>query len=85
MDFKPDRVRLAESEVAYHVGGSGGDIVYFHPAAGLRFTAPLQRLARRFRVWAPIVPGFDGTALVAAVGSMPDVGRPFATPANSRL
>jgi pimeloyl-ACP methyl ester carboxylesterase len=50
-------------ELSYFVGGSGPDLLSLHPASGFRASEPLERLASNFRVWAPIVPGFDGTAL----------------------
>jgi pimeloyl-ACP methyl ester carboxylesterase len=50
-------------ELSYFVGGSGPDLLYLHPASGFRVSGPLERLASKFRVWAPIVPGFDGTEL----------------------
>ena len=59
-------LRSAEApgrELSYFVGGRGPDVLYLHPASGFRVSDPLARLATKFRVWAPIVPGFDGTEL----------------------
>ncbi len=69
--FKREAIDLPEGRVDYYVAGSGHDVVYLHPAAGMRVSAPLSRLAGRFRVWAPIVPGFDGTPLLEDIESMP--------------
>ena len=70
-EFMRDAIDLPAGRVAYFVAGTGHDVVYLHPAAGMRVSAPLHRLARRFRVWAPIVPGFDGTPVLDRVDSMP--------------
>ncbi len=70
-EFMRDAIDLPAGRVEYFVAGTGHDVVYLHPAAGMRVSAPLRRLARRFRVWAPIVPGFDGTPVLDGVDSMP--------------
>ena len=70
-EFKQGSVELPTGPVSYFVAGSGHDVLYLHPAAGMRISDPLRRLIRRFRVWAPVVPGFDGTAFHNSVASMP--------------
>lgn len=72
-EFSRANISLASGTVSYFSAGEGHDVVYLHPAAGMRVSEPLRRLARRFRVWAPIVPGFDGTALHDGVGTMGDL------------
>jgi len=69
-EFKRATIGVPSGDVDYFTAGSGHDVVYLHPAAGMRISEPLRRLARRFRVWAPIVPGFDGTEFHEGVGSM---------------
>ena len=70
-EFERETVDLPTGRVAYFAAGAGHDVVYLHPAAGMRISDPLRRLARRFRVWAPVVPGFDGTVAHATVDTMP--------------
>ena len=70
-EFKQGSMELPTGPVSYFVAGSGHDVLYLHPAAGMRISDPLRRLIRRFRVWAPVVPGFDGTAFHNSVASMP--------------
>lgn len=60
-------------ELSYFVGGTGPDLLYLHPASGFRVSEPLDRLAKSFRVWAPIVPGFDGTEPIPEVTTLRSV------------
>ena len=46
-----------------------------HAASGVRETEPLVALARNFRVYAPVVPGFDGTPAHDDVASMEALAR----------
>lgn len=70
-EFERETMDLPTGPVTYFVAGAGHDVVYLHPAAGMRISDALHRLATRFRVWAPVVPGFDGTALHGTVDTMP--------------
>ncbi len=70
-EFERETVDLPTGPVTYFAAGAGHDVVYLHPAAGMRISDPLRRLARRFRVWAPVVPGFDGTVAHETVDTMP--------------
>ena len=70
-ELERDVLNLPTGPATYWVAGTGHDVVYLHPAAGMRFSDPLRRLVRRFRVWAPIVPGFDATPAHDEVASMP--------------
>lgn len=70
-EFERETMDLPTGPVTYFVAGAGHDVVYLHPAAGMRISDALRRLATRFRVWAPVVPGFDGTALHETVDTMP--------------
>ncbi len=70
-DFVQRTMALPSGPVEYRVAGSGRDVVYLHSAAGARISEPVRRLARRFRVWAPTMPGFDGTAYHDGVDSIP--------------
>jgi hypothetical protein len=46
-------------ELQFQVAGSGPALIYLHPAGGLVWDDPLQRLSDRFTVFAPILPGTD--------------------------
>jgi pimeloyl-ACP methyl ester carboxylesterase len=61
MELRAETVRLSRGGVHYHTAGDGPPLLYLHPAAGFRLSGPIERLAGRFRLIAPIVPGFDGT------------------------
>ena len=70
-EFERETMDLPTGPVTYFVAGAGHNVVYLHPAAGMRISDALRRLATRFRVWAPVVPGFDSTALHETVDTMP--------------
>jgi alkanesulfonate monooxygenase SsuD/methylene tetrahydromethanopterin reductase-like flavin-dependent oxidoreductase (luciferase family) len=65
--FVPARADLAAGPLRYAAAGEGPALLYLHPAAGFRPSPPVRRLAKRFRVIAPIVPGFDGTPLLPGI------------------
>ena len=58
------RTEVSGRVASYGVGGAGPDIVFLHGwgLAGHTYKAALKRLlAQGFRVWAPALPGFDGS------------------------
>ena len=58
------RTEVSGRVASYGVGGTGPDIVFLHGwgLAGHTYKAALKRLlAQGFRVWAPALPGFDGS------------------------
>jgi pimeloyl-ACP methyl ester carboxylesterase len=73
MTFDKARVDLRAGRVAYFVAGSGPPILYLHAAGGIRLTGALDDLARGFRVYSPVIPGFDGEPALADVDSMPSL------------
>ncbi len=57
----------------YGVGGRGPNVVFLHGwgLSGRTYRAALKRLlAQGLRVWAPALPGFDGTAPLASDGDL---------------
>lgn len=81
--FARKTVRLASGEVTYHVGGAGRPILYLHSAGGIRISPALQDLAKRFRIYLPVAPGFDGTEGLADVATVPDLAKLAAEFADS--
>lgn len=75
MEFQSESLDIEGGSVRYFVGGDGPNLIYLHPAAGMRFTPPIERWARKFRVWVPIVPGFDGTDPISGVETMEDLAQ----------
>ena len=71
--FERKTARLGEGTLEYFVAGAGPDVIYLHGAAGPEIRAVARRLARRFRVWVPIVPGYEGTPTVPGTDSIPGV------------
>ncbi|HEY5209649.1 MAG TPA: alpha/beta hydrolase [Stellaceae bacterium] len=71
--FERTSVNLPAGTVSYFVGGSGRPVLYLHSAGGVRMTQPLQDLAARFRIFMPIVPGFDGTDWLPGITTMTDL------------
>jgi len=68
------KVSLSTGELSYFAAGRGRPVVYLHPAGGVRWTKVLDELAKSFKLYAPIVPGFDGTAAHSSVDSMKGLG-----------
>jgi pimeloyl-ACP methyl ester carboxylesterase len=57
----------------YLVGGEGRPVLYLHSAAGVTITPALEKLAQTFRLYAPTLPGFDGTLRLDGVASPRDL------------
>ena len=72
-DFVQETMDLPSGPVTYYTAGSGHDVVYLHPASGMRISSALELLGSRFRVWAPVVPGFDGTPKHDGLSSIQDL------------
>ena len=70
MSFQEHSVELSSGPLTYHVAGEGPSVIHMHAASGFRETAALAALARSFRIFAPVAPGFDGTPTHDGVGSM---------------
>lgn len=73
MTFEIDTAHLSCGDIPYHVGGDGPPILYFHSAGGVRVTRALELLARDFRIFMPVAPGFDGTPENGALKTMRDL------------
>ena len=67
-------VSLSECDIQYLVDGNGPSLVCLHPASGSRITPALEELMRTFRVYLPVVPGFDGTPLSPRSATMQQLG-----------
>ncbi len=70
MIFENKTVQLPGGEVSYAVGGDGPPVLYFHSAGGMRVTRGLELLAAGYRIYVPVIPGFDDTALIDSVTDM---------------
>lgn len=70
MPFERKDVTLASGNLSYFEAGSGEPLLYLHPAGGFGASKPLEALAERRKVFAPITPGFDGTPPHAVVKTM---------------
>ncbi len=75
MPFEEHSVALSSGPLTYHVAGDGPPVIHMHAASGFRETDALRALARSFRIYAPVTPGFDGTATHDGVASMEALAR----------
>ena len=66
--------RLASGALTYFVEGEGRPLLYLHPAGGVRWTHVMRGLARSFKLYVPVAPGFDGTPPHAGLDSMKGLG-----------
>lgn len=64
-----DTVRLPSGTVSFRKAGRGRPMLYLHPLGGLRWTRVLDRLAETHTIYAPVMPGFDGSAVHPGVAS----------------
>jgi pimeloyl-ACP methyl ester carboxylesterase len=63
-------VNLSTGPLTYGVVGEGRPVLFLHPAGGLRWSPFHEGLARSFKVYAPTMPGFDGTPFHESVTTM---------------
>ncbi|MGB0631073.1 MAG: alpha/beta fold hydrolase [Alphaproteobacteria bacterium] len=73
IEFALKKMDLPSGSIDYLSAGTGHDVIYLHPASGMRISPALERLGDRFRVWAPIIPGFDGTDRHEGLSSIRDL------------
>jgi pimeloyl-ACP methyl ester carboxylesterase len=83
--FARHTAQLSRGPLDYFVAGEGRDAIYLHAAAGLEIRSVPERLARSFRVWVPIVPGYEGTPILQGVDSIPAVADLVAELIDSRM
>jgi len=68
-----ETMQLGEVEIELYQGGGGQPLLYLHGGSGLVPEAPfLASLCRRFRVIAPVHPGFGGSSLPIWIDSVDD-------------
>jgi len=66
-------VQTERVPVRYYEGGSGRPLVFLHGAGGLDMDLPfLDRLAQKFHVYAPLVPGYGDSEECAELRDMLD-------------
>ncbi|MEO7403482.1 MAG: alpha/beta fold hydrolase, partial [Burkholderiales bacterium] len=73
--MKPEKqsIALPSGTLDYWVAGEGTPVVHCHPAGGVRWGGVQKALATKFKLYTPIVPGFDGTADHADIETIRDV------------
>lgn len=76
--FERRKIDLPTGPVTYFVGGDGGPYLHMHGAGGLRVSRALQELTDTFRVYMPIIPGFDDMPFHEEVNSFPELADMFA-------
>jgi pimeloyl-ACP methyl ester carboxylesterase len=57
----------------YRAAGEGQPVLFLHGAGGVRLTAGLEELAKRFRVYVPTLPGYDLTPPLPDVANMQEL------------
>jgi pimeloyl-ACP methyl ester carboxylesterase len=74
MAFSTHEIKLAEARVSLKRGGSGQPLLFLHGAEGLtEWPAILDRLAERYDVIVPDLPGFGQSPISPNVDDMSDV------------
>ena len=76
--FDRREVELPTGKVDYFVGGDGPPYLHMHGAGGLRISHSLHELTKTYRVYMPIIPGFDDMPFHDAVNSFLELADMFA-------
>lgn len=70
MPFERQELNLPSGKLSYFVAGNGAPLLYLHPAGGFSPSKPLEALSERYKIFAPVTPGFDGTAPHQGIATM---------------
>ena len=74
MAFATHEVKLTGATVSLRRGGAGQPLLFLHGADGLpEWPEMLDRLAEKYDVIAPDLPGFGGSAITDSIDDMSDV------------
>jgi pimeloyl-ACP methyl ester carboxylesterase len=73
MAFTKTELKLPSGNLICHVGGSGDSLLYFHTAGGVKISPAIEKLSERFKIYLPVMPGFDGTDKREKLRSMTDL------------
>ena len=68
--FTTTQLKLKSGTLPCHVAGQGRPVLCLHSAGGVRLSPAFERLSETFRLYVPVMPGFDGTAPIEGVRSM---------------
>ena len=79
MAYSQHTAELAQGSVTYHKAGAGRPLLYLHSGGGFMETKAVQILAEHFTVFAPVAPGFQGTAMLDGVDSIKSLADLWAT------
>ena len=72
-EFTRKTAQLGAGTMDYFVAGEGPNVICLHGAAGSEIRSVALKLRQKFRVWLPIVPGYESTPLVEGVNTIPGV------------
>jgi len=74
MSANESKLKVGDVDVQMFSGGSGPGLLYLHGAGGNAGWQPFhEELAKSYKVYAPSLPGFDGTSRPDWIGSITDV------------
>jgi pimeloyl-ACP methyl ester carboxylesterase len=83
--FERVEITLPTGPLSYFVGGDGPPFLHIHGAGGLRVSSALQELTNWYRVFMPLIPGFDRTAAHEEVNSFPELADVIAAFVESEI
>lgn len=70
VERRRETIALSTGTIPYEIAGSGRPVLWLHPAGGVHWSPVHEGLARSFTLYAPTMPGFDGTPFHPNVASM---------------
>lgn len=76
--FERHSIDLPTGSIDYFVGGEGPPYLHMHGAGGLRISYSLHELTKTYRVYMPIIPGFDDMPYHEEVNSFLELADMFA-------
>jgi len=83
--FTKSELSLTTGLISCHEGGQGRPLLYLHSAGGLRLSPALEQLAESYRLYLPVMPGFDDTAKSEKLKSMIDLADMVAEVIDSKI
>ena len=70
MSFDLLNQQLSTGKINYYKAGSGPPVLYLHSENGFINSKVLENLSKKFEIFAPIIPGFEGTENIVNINSI---------------
>nr|ART40306.1 K499 [uncultured bacterium] len=85
MAFTKTDLKLKSGTIPCYVGGAGRPVLCLHSAGGVRISPALERIAESYKLYMPVLPGFDGTPRIDGMRTMADLADLAAEAADAAI